>query len=198
MSHTVRIIGALSIAASTYMGLAAAREWHVRDIYGADEFLGSKILSEQKLDPRLSYKTTREALTRCITTRSSTWFTLISKSDRTAIDDNCQTFAAATQSIGAKHSEAHILLAGYEIQDGNFKQALHHIINSSTLAPMDRFLIEWRLTLGHRLATYGSDRLAGPYKCAKDFDLLATHLPTSHTLTWLREAQSPLLTACGA
>ena len=105
MSHTVRIIGALSIAASAYMGLAAAREWHVRHIYGADEFLGSKILSEQKLDPRLSYKTTREALTRCITTRSSTWFTLISQSDRTAIDDKCQTFAAAPLLNGANHSD---------------------------------------------------------------------------------------------
>jgi hypothetical protein len=195
MSHTVRIIGALSIAASTYMGLAAAREWHVRDIYGADEFLGSKILSEQKLDPRLSYKTTREALTRCITTRSSTWFTLISKSDRTAIDDNCQTFAAATQSIGAKHSEAHILLAGYEIQDGNFKQALHHIINSSSLAPVDRFLIEWRLILYHRLIS-NSAKGNMYYNCATDLDLLSRNYPSSVALIFLDKANSPILKQC--
>ena len=198
MSHTVRIIGALSIAASAYMGLAAAREWQVRHIYGADEFLGSKILSEQRLDPRLSYKTTREALTRCITTRSSTWFTLISQPDRTAIDDNCQTFAAATQSIGAKHSEAHLTAAFRAVGLGDYVLASAELARSQEYAPVDRFNVEWRLTLGHRLAAYGSDRLAGPYNCARDFDLLATHLPTSHTLTWLREAQSPLLTACGA
>jgi hypothetical protein len=195
MSHTVRIIGALSIAASTYMGLAAAREWQVRDIYGADEFLGSKILSEQKLDPRLSYKTTREALTRCITTRSSTWFTLISQSDRTAIDNNCQTFAAATLSNGTNHSEAHILLADYEIQASNFEKAIDHIIGSSSLAPVDRFNIEWRLTLYDRVMSQSEEGAMG-YNCATDLDVLSRNLPGSQTLMSLANAKSSILKTC--
>lgn len=195
MSRAVRIIGALSIAASAYLGLAAAREWHVRDIYGADEFLGSKILSEQKLDPRLSYKTTREALTRCITTRSSTWFTLISESDRTAIDNNCQTFAAATLSIGAKHSEAHILLADYEIQGDNFGEAVDHIVGSSSLAPVDRFNIEWRLILSDRLMSQSGEKTLH-YNCTRDLDLLSRNSPGSVTLTDLSNAKSPILKSC--
>jgi len=197
MSRAVRIIGALSIAASTYMGLAAAREWHVRDIYGADEFLGSKILSEQKLDPRLSYKTTREALTRCITTRSSTWFNLISKSDRTAIDNNCQTFAAATLSIGAKHSEAHILLAllGADMQDTDAVR--ENLAAAQNLAPRDRFNVEWRLILAYRTSRWSGGALTG-YDCAGDLQLLEAHLPGNRTLAFLQDSKASLPEACAA
>ena len=179
----------MAILAGAYAGLSAMREARVQDIYWADEFLGSRILSERKLDAKLSYITTREVLTRCIVTRSSTWFTLISEEKQAIITKNCQRFAEAVYKGARRHAEAHLILAERAIFMGEMDSAQTHMQKSAEAAPLDRFNVEWRLILTDRLLSLIPSANI-PRNCA------SRNLPESATLKALRVAQSPVFEVC--
>ena len=198
MTLSIKCLGIAALVGSGILALNAGREYNLRDIYGADLNTSIEILQTNDLASNLSYTTTRKALTLCMMTIGSQQFSVLNDGPKSKIALTCEVLASEVVARGAAHPEAHLIAAFRAVDLGDDALAAAELASSQALAPVDRFNTEWRLILGHRLAAYGSDRLAGPYKCAKDFDLLATHLPRSRTLTWLREVQSPLLKACGA
>ena len=195
MSFKVKILGIAAALASVHTSLNAAREWQVRHIYGADEYLSSTILSDQSLYNRLSYSTTREALARCIVTQTSTWFTLIPASKQSIIYDNCLSFAKSAVSGTARHSEGNLLLAEAAILMEDEKNALSHLKSSRVPAPIDRFNVEWRLILTDRLLKI-SPKTDVQGVCLSDLSVLMKHLPNSTTLESLQAAKSPIYKTC--
>jgi hypothetical protein len=191
-------LGIAALIGSGVLALNAGREYDVNDIWWADLGASVEFLQANDLAPNLNYTTTRKALTACMMTLGSQQFSVLDDDPKSKIALNCEALAKEAVTRREAHAEAHLIAAFRAVDLGDDVLASAELARSQEYAPVDRFNVEWRLILGHRLAAYGSDRLAAPYKCAEDFDLLATHLPTSQTLNWLREAQSPLLAACGA
>ena len=194
---TVRFLGAATLAGSVVLGLAAARERQAGDIYGAAPEAAAGILGTLALNPNLSYNTAREALTRCVTTITSSYFEGLADAEKSKAVLNCRDFALGLAVHNAPHAEAHILLAllGDDARDAD--AVGENLATAQDLAPRDRFNVEWRLILAHRASQWSSAILTG-YDCARDLQLLETQLPGNRTLTFLRDNNAPLLERCGA
>ena len=177
------------------MSVAASREWAIKNIYWADEFLSSEILTEQTLDSRVSYVTAREILLRCLSTGDSIWFSLLIETNRSKIKQNCITFAEAVVATELQHAEAHLLLAQAAIAEGEYQKVTFHITSSSVLAPRDRFNIEWRLLLSDKLVRHAPNAKVEKF-CVEDLRRLSQRLPNSEVLTMLKVTNSPLNSLC--
>jgi len=194
---TVRFVGAATLAGSLVLGLAAARERQAGDIYGAAPEAAAGILGTLALNPNLSYNTAREALTRCVTTITSSYFEGLADAEKSKAVLNCRDFALGLAVHNAPHAEAHILLALLGEDAGDAVALAENLAAAQKLAPRDRFNVEWRLILAHRASQWSSGTLTG-YDCARDLQLLETHLPGNRTVTFLRDNNAPLLERCGA
>ena len=194
---SVRFLGAATLAGSLVLSVAAGREWKSDNIYGAGPEAAARVLSAQAFDPSLSYMTSREILTRCVTTISSRHFEGLADAEKSKIARNCRDFALGVAKESAPHAEAHLLLAllGADAQDAD--AVLENLAAAQDLAPRDRFNVEWRLILAHRASQWSDDALTG-YDCARDLQLLERHLPGNRTLTFLRDNNAPLLERCAA
>ena len=194
---TVRFLGAATLAGSLVLGLAAARERQAGDIYGAAPEAAARVLSVLALNPNLSYNTAREALTRCVTTITSKYFEGLADAEKSNLVLNCRDFARELVERNAPHAEAHILLAllGDDARDADAVR--ENLAAAQKLAPRDRFNVEWRLILAHR-ASQWSGAIPTGYDCARDLQLLETHLPGNRTLAFLRGNNARLLERCAA
>ena len=194
---TVRFLGAATLAGSLVLGLAAARERQAGDIYGAAPEAAARILGTLALNPNLSYNTAREALTRCVTTITSSYYEGLADAEKSNLVLNCRDFAQELAERNVPHAEAYLLFAllGADIQDNDAMG--ENLAAAQKLAPRDRFNVEWRLILAHRASQWSSATLTG-YDCARDLQLLETHLPGNRTLAFLRGNNAPLLERCAA
>ena len=196
-TQSVRVVGVATLAAGLALGLAAGRESESSDIYGAGPEAAAQALSTRAMSPSLSYMTSREILTRCVTTISSAYFEGLADVAKSTIALNCRDFALQLVQESAPHAEAHLLLAllGADAQDADVVR--DHLAAAQNLAPRDRFNVEWRLILAHRVSLWSGGALTG-YDCARDLQLLETHLPGNQTLAFLRDSKTSLPRECAA
>jgi len=190
-------VGVMSLAAAAYLAQAAQAEWAVTDIYWSEPEISAGVLSSRHLDTSYSYNTSRELLTRCITTISSKYFEEVTDAENSTISTYCRNFAQGLVEKNARHAEAHLLLAllGEDMRDPDAVRS--NLSASQVLAPRDRFNVEWRLILAHRASQWSGEALDG-YDCRGDLQLLGEHLPANQTLAYLRDNNAPLLEKCSA
>jgi len=192
-----RLLGITALCGSLALGVSSANEWRVQDIYWADPEPAAGILMSGALTPHLSYMTSREILTRCVTTISSAYFEGLADADKSTIALNCRDFAFGSVQENAPHAEAHLLLALLGADTQNADAVIENLAAAQNLAPRDRFNVEWRLILAHRVSLWLGGALTG-YDCARDLQLLETHLPGNRTLAFLRESNTSLPRECAA
>ena len=193
MSKVAKLIGVAALVGSLSQGIISVREWHAKDIYWADPEAAANVLSGNNLTSRLTYNTAREVLTRCVTAISSRYFEALPDAQKSSISLGCRSIA----NVNLNHSEGHLFLAllSQDMQDG--EAALDHLEKSRILAPRDRFNIEWRLILAHRIRQWSNKTITN-YTCANDLQIVEAYLPDNQTFNFLREAGSPLLIECAA
>ena len=187
----------MSLAAAVYLAQAAQAEWEVKDIYWSEPEMSVVVLSIRHLDTNYSYNTSRELLTRCMTTISSKYFEEVTDAENSTISTYCRNFAQGLIEKNARHAEAHLLIAllGEDMRDPDAVRS--NLSASQVLAPRDRFNVEWRLILAHRASQWSGEALDG-YDCRGDLQLLGEHLPANQTLAYLRDNNAPLLEKCSA
>lgn len=185
------------MTAAVYLAQAAHSEWKVSEIYWSSPEVSAALLSKSQLDKNYSYNTSREVLTRCVTTISSKHFVGLVDAEKSAVTLNCRNLALGLVAKNASHAEAHLLLAllGDDMQDADVVRG--NLAASQGLAPRDRFNVEWRLILAHRASQWSDVALTG-YDCAGDLRLLETHLPGNRTLAFLRDGGASLPRECAA
>ena len=190
-------VGVMSLAAAAYLAQAAQAEWAVKDIYWSEPEISAGVLSSRHLDTNYSYNTSRELLTRCITTISSRYFEEVADAENSTISMYCRNFAQGLMEKNGRHAEAHLLLAllGEDMRDPDAVRS--NLSASQVLAPRDRFNVEWRLILAHRASQWSGEALDG-YDCGGDLQLLWEHLPANQTLAYLRDNNASLLEKCAA
>lgn len=190
-------VGLMSLAAAVYLAQAAQAEWEVKDIYWSEPEMSVVVLSSRHLDTNYSYNTSRELLTRCITTISSKYFEQVADAENSTISIYCRNFAQGLIEKNAPHAEAHLLLAllGEDMRDPDAVR--DNLAAAQNLAPRDRFNVEWRLILAHRASQWSGEALDG-YDCGGDLQLLGEHLPANQTLAYLRDNNASLLEKCAA
>ena len=193
----VRFLGVATLALGLILSLASAREWKAGDIYGAGPEEAARVLSAQALSPNLNYNTTRELLTRCVTTSSGGYFEGLADAEKSKIVLNCRDYAHGLLKENAPHAEAHLLLAlrGADMQDADAVR--ENLAAAQNFALSDRFNVEWRLILAHRVSRWSGGALTG-YDCAGDLQLLEAHLPGNRTLAFLRDSRASLPGECAA
>ena len=190
-------VGVMSLAAAAYLAQAAQAEWEVKDIYWSEPEMSVVVLSSRHLDTSYSYNTSRELLTRCMTTISSKYFEEVTDAENSTVSNYCRNFAQGLMEKNGRHAEAHLLLAllGEDMRDPDAVRS--NLSASQVLAPRDRFNVEWRLILAHRASQWSGEALDG-YDCGGDLQLLGEHLPANQTLAYLRDNNASLLEKCAA
>ena len=190
-------VGVMSLAAAAYLAQAAQAEWAVKDIYWSEPEISAGVLSSRHLDTSYSYNTSRELLTRCITTISSRYFEEVADAENSTISIYCRNLAQGLVEKNARHAEAHLLLAllGEDMREQGAVRG--NLSASQVLAPRDRFNVEWRLILASRITPQISS-LTTDYNCGADVRVLASNLSNNRTLQLLRTHHSEFIEQCSA
>ena len=197
MKVVTKLIGLLCLTAAGYLAQAAHSEWKISKIYWSNPEVSAAVLSRTQLDKNYSYNTSREILTRCVTTISSKHFDGLVDAEKSAVALKCRNYALGLITENAPQAEAHLLLAllGEDMQDADAVRG--NLAASQGLAPRDRFNVEWRLILAHRTSRWSDGALTG-YDYAGDLRLLETHVPGNRTLAFLRDRRASLPRECAA
>ena len=190
-------VGVMSLVAAAYLAQAAQAEWAVKDIYWSEPEISAGVLSSRHLDTSYSYNTSRELLTRCITTISSRYFEEVADAENSTISIYCRNLAQGLVEKNARHAEAHLLLAllGEDMREQGAVRG--NLSASQVLAPRDRFNVEWRLILASRITPQISS-LTTDYNCGADVRVLASNLSNNRTLQLLRTHHSEFIEQCSA
>lgn len=190
-------VGVMSLAAAAYLAQAAQAEWAVKDIYWSEPEISAGVLSSRHLDTNYSYNTSRELLTRCITTISSRYFEEVADAENSTISIYCRNLAQGLVEKNARHAEAHLLLAllGEDMREQGAVRG--NLSASQVLAPRDRFNVEWRLILASRITPQISS-FTTDYNCGADVRVLASNLSNNRTLQLLRTHHSEFIEQCSA
>ena len=197
MNVGTKLIGLMCLTAAGYLAQAAHSEWKISEIYWSKPEVSAAVLGGTQLDKQYSYNTSREILTRCVTTISSKHFAGLVDAEKSAVVLNCRDFAHSLVEKNTPQAEAHLLLAllGDDARAAGAVQ--QNLTAAQNLAPRDQFNVEWRLILAHRVSHWSGGALTG-YDCARDLQLLEAQLPSNRTLAFLRDKNASLLERCAA